>query len=149
MSIGTILLIVLVLLLVGALPAWPYSSGWGYLPQRRIGLGTHRVAGTGGDRAIISASLVPRSFRTPRMFLGLSAAIAMGCMAAAAAGVSNPHACPVSRTPSKLDYLVLASMADAPHMLAFGGYRPTALERAESDTVAGDGRRHIKSLELD
>jgi len=38
MSIGTILLIVLVLLLVGALPAWPYSGGWGYYPSGGIGL---------------------------------------------------------------------------------------------------------------
>ena len=30
--INTILLIVLVLLVIGALPAWPYSSGWGYFP---------------------------------------------------------------------------------------------------------------------
>lgn len=29
----TILLIILVLLLLGALPAWPYSSGWGYYPS--------------------------------------------------------------------------------------------------------------------
>ena len=35
---GTILLIVLILLLVGALPAWPYSSGWGYRPFGGIGL---------------------------------------------------------------------------------------------------------------
>jgi hypothetical protein len=28
----TILLVILVLLLIGALPAWPYSSGWGYYP---------------------------------------------------------------------------------------------------------------------
>ena len=33
MSIGTILLILLVLLLVGALPTWPYSGGWGYYPS--------------------------------------------------------------------------------------------------------------------
>ena len=32
---GTILLIILILLLIGALPAWPYSSGWGYWAQRR------------------------------------------------------------------------------------------------------------------
>jgi hypothetical protein len=32
MSLGTILLIVLILLLIGALPAWPYSRGWGYAP---------------------------------------------------------------------------------------------------------------------
>ena len=29
---GAILLIILILLLIGALPAWPYSSGWGYWP---------------------------------------------------------------------------------------------------------------------
>jgi hypothetical protein len=38
MSISTILLIILVLLLVGALPAWPYSSGWGYYPSGGMGL---------------------------------------------------------------------------------------------------------------
>jgi hypothetical protein len=38
MSIGTILLILLVLLLVGALPTWPYSSGWGYYPSTGLGL---------------------------------------------------------------------------------------------------------------
>ena len=38
MSIGTILLIILVLLLIGALPAWPYSGGWGYYPSGGLGL---------------------------------------------------------------------------------------------------------------
>jgi hypothetical protein len=38
MSTGTILLIILVLLLIGALPAWPYSSGWGYYPSGGLGL---------------------------------------------------------------------------------------------------------------
>jgi hypothetical protein len=38
MSVGTILLIVLVLLLVGALPTWQYSSGWGYFPSGGLGL---------------------------------------------------------------------------------------------------------------
>lgn len=38
MGIGTILLIILILLLVGALPAWPYSSGWGYWPSGGLGL---------------------------------------------------------------------------------------------------------------
>jgi hypothetical protein len=38
MSLGTILLIILVLLLVGALPTWPYSSGWGYYPTGGLGL---------------------------------------------------------------------------------------------------------------
>ncbi len=35
---GIILLIVLILLLIGALPTWPYSSGWGYYPSGGIGL---------------------------------------------------------------------------------------------------------------
>jgi hypothetical protein len=35
---GTILLILLILLLVGALPSWPYSSGWGYYPSGGLGL---------------------------------------------------------------------------------------------------------------
>ena len=38
MSVGTILLIVLVLLLIGALPTWQYSSGWGYFPSGGLGL---------------------------------------------------------------------------------------------------------------
>jgi hypothetical protein len=38
MSIGTILLIILVLLLIGALPSWPYSSGWGPYPAGGLGL---------------------------------------------------------------------------------------------------------------
>jgi hypothetical protein len=35
---GTILLIILILLLIGALPAWPHSRGWGYYPSGGIGL---------------------------------------------------------------------------------------------------------------
>ena len=38
MSISTILLIVLVVLLIGALPTWPYSAGWGYYPSGGLGL---------------------------------------------------------------------------------------------------------------
>lgn len=38
MTLGTILLIILVLLLVGAVPAWPYSRGWGYGPSGIVGL---------------------------------------------------------------------------------------------------------------
>ena len=38
MSTGTILLVVLVILLIGALPTWPYSSGWGYGPTGGLGL---------------------------------------------------------------------------------------------------------------
>jgi len=35
---GTILLIILILLLIGLLPTWPYSSGWGYYPSGAIGV---------------------------------------------------------------------------------------------------------------
>ena len=35
---GTILLIILIIILLGALPTWPYSSGWGYHPSGGIGL---------------------------------------------------------------------------------------------------------------
>jgi hypothetical protein len=38
MSLGTVLLIVLILLLLGALPTWPYSTGWGYYPSSGFGL---------------------------------------------------------------------------------------------------------------
>lgn len=38
MSIGTILLIVLILVLIGALPQWPYSTGWGYYPSGGLGV---------------------------------------------------------------------------------------------------------------
>jgi hypothetical protein len=38
MTLGTILLIVLILLLVGAIPAWPHSRSWGYGPTGGLGL---------------------------------------------------------------------------------------------------------------
>ena len=38
MSLGTILLIILILILIGALPTWPYSTGWGYYPSGGLGL---------------------------------------------------------------------------------------------------------------
>jgi hypothetical protein len=38
MSLGTILLVVLILLLVGAIPAWPHSRSWGYYPSGGLGL---------------------------------------------------------------------------------------------------------------
>ena len=38
MSLGTILLIVLVLILVGVVPAWPHSRSWGYGPSGGLGL---------------------------------------------------------------------------------------------------------------
>ncbi|HWY55379.1 MAG: DUF3309 domain-containing protein [Acidobacteria bacterium] len=35
---STILLVILILLLIGALPTWPYSRGWGYYPSGGLGL---------------------------------------------------------------------------------------------------------------
>jgi hypothetical protein len=38
MSVGTIILIILILLLIGALPTWPYSASWGAYPSGGLGL---------------------------------------------------------------------------------------------------------------
>lgn len=38
MSLGTLLLIILILILIGAFPAWPYSRGWGYGPSGILGI---------------------------------------------------------------------------------------------------------------
>lgn len=38
MSLGTILIIILLLMLLGALPTWRYSRSWGYLPSGGLGL---------------------------------------------------------------------------------------------------------------
>jgi uncharacterized protein DUF3309 len=38
MSLGTILLIILILILVGVLPTWPHSSSWGYAPSGIVGV---------------------------------------------------------------------------------------------------------------
>jgi hypothetical protein len=38
MTIGTLLMIVVILMLVGALPAWPHSKGWGYYPSGGLSL---------------------------------------------------------------------------------------------------------------
>jgi len=38
MSLGTILLIILILLLIGVLPTWPHSRSWGYYPSGGLGL---------------------------------------------------------------------------------------------------------------
>jgi hypothetical protein len=37
MTLGTILLIVLILILIGVIPTWPHSSGWGYYPAGGVG----------------------------------------------------------------------------------------------------------------
>jgi len=38
LSLGTILIIILILALIGALPSWGYSRGWGYFPSGGLGL---------------------------------------------------------------------------------------------------------------
>ncbi len=38
MSLGSILLVVLLLMVVGAIPRWPHSANWGYLPSGGLGL---------------------------------------------------------------------------------------------------------------
>jgi hypothetical protein len=38
MSIGTILLVLLILMLIGAFPAWPHSKNWGYYPSGGLGM---------------------------------------------------------------------------------------------------------------
>ena len=38
MSLGTILLLIIVLMLIGAVPTWPHSRGWGYAPSGGLGL---------------------------------------------------------------------------------------------------------------
>lgn len=37
MSLGTLLLVVLILMLIGVIPSWPYSRGWGYGPSGVLG----------------------------------------------------------------------------------------------------------------
>ncbi len=38
MTLGTILLIILILILLGVIPTWPYSRGWGYAPSGILGI---------------------------------------------------------------------------------------------------------------
>lgn len=38
MSVGTIIIVVLLLMLVGAVPTWPHSRGWGYYPSGGLGI---------------------------------------------------------------------------------------------------------------
>jgi hypothetical protein len=38
MSLGTLLLIVLILMLFGVIPAWPHSRNWGYMPSTGVGI---------------------------------------------------------------------------------------------------------------
>src|SRR5882672_11492323 len=91
MSIATILLIVLVLLLIGALPAWPYSTGWGYYPSGGLGL----------------------------VLIVMLLLAVTGRAAASRDSVNSP----APEGLSKLDFMVIASMADSPHLLTMASYR--------------------------
>jgi hypothetical protein len=66
-----------------------------------------------------------------RIFIAFPAVIFAGCLAAASAAPSDAHTCASVGGPSNFDYLVLASMADSPHILAMAGYRSTAEQRSE------------------
>jgi hypothetical protein len=60
-----------------------------------------------------------------RASLAITFGVFVSCLAAASAGSSAALDCPGRAGPSKLDYLVLASIADSPHLLAMAAYRPT------------------------
>src|SRR5271156_3916926 len=87
MSLGTILLILLVLLLVGALPTWPYSGGWGYYPRGGLGLAliVWRVLAAPGPLKAKSEpmSRIFRQGRLTRISLALPLAILASSPAAA------------------------------------------------------------------
>ena len=62
-----------------------------------------------------------------RIILAFPAVIFAGCLAAASAVPLDARASPSAvKGPSNFDYLVLASLADSPHLLAMAGYRSTA-----------------------
>ena len=59
MTLGTILLIVLILLLVGALPSWGYSRSWGYGPSGGLGLIVLILVGAAGSRTNLTPPAIP------------------------------------------------------------------------------------------
>ena len=67
-----------------------------------------------------------------RIFFALPAVIFACCLAAAVADPSSARACADHAHPSNFDYLVLASMADSPHLLAMARYRSTARQHSAS-----------------
>jgi hypothetical protein len=62
---GTILLIILILLVVGALPAWPYSSGWGYYPLGRAGTRARDPAHSRAYGKVVTAIAPPLTVNRP------------------------------------------------------------------------------------
>jgi hypothetical protein len=71
-----------------------------------------------------------------KMFVAMPVAILASCLAAASDVPSESHACAAAGTPSNFDYLVLSSIADAPHMLSLAGYRSPA-----AAAICASGRR--------
>jgi len=74
--------------------------------------------------------MTPRTKSLTRIFISLPAVIFASFLAAASAAPSDVRACASVNGPSNFDYLVLASIADSPHLLAMAGYRSTAEQRS-------------------
>jgi len=72
-----------------------------------------------------------------RVFIALPSVIFASCLAAASVDSSSPHACAALNRPSNFDYLVLASIADSPHLLTMASYRLTGTQRDASLPIAG------------
>lgn len=66
MSLGTILLIVLILMLIGVFPSWPHSKSWGYGPSGGVGLGGNHPAHTSVDGCTIGRWRVSALFPLER-----------------------------------------------------------------------------------
>jgi len=64
-----------------------------------------------------------------RVFIAFPAVIIASCLAAASTALPSEHACAGLGGPSNFDYLVLASIADSPHLLAMAGYRSASDRR--------------------
>jgi hypothetical protein len=81
----------------------------------------------------------PRNHPLTRIFPAFTAVVFLSCLAAASDNASTSRACANLDNPSKLDYLVLASIADSPHLLAMASYRSTAAQRSEPRSGADPG----------
>ena len=67
-----------------------------------------------------------------RIFIALPAVAFAACLSAASADSAFPHACAGRASPSNFDYLVLASIADSPHLAAMASYHSTARQPSVS-----------------
>lgn len=84
MTLGTIVLAALVLVLVGALPTWPYSAGWGYAPSGAVGL----------VLALVIVFLITQRTEPPRVHPRDTSRASAACLAAAEGGFAP---CPAER----------------------------------------------------